>query len=155
MVTDTQRTSSFSCTCAASTKMRTHPEQDNIKTNKLLTSSSHSDCHSPMNSVKHKSWNTKRYTSTGTVQDCYKKYPLNGFIYLYSVLCILCMVTLSVSLENINIEDQLTQVGHFFFYNISNNATPLKDSFQLKVCCNIYIHIECVLAPIFICCWFS
>ena len=134
LVMDTQRTSSFSCVCTASTKMRTH---SSIATNKLLTSSSHRDCHCPMNSVKQKSWNTKRLTSTGTVQDCYKKkkcYRLSGFVYLYSVLCMLCMVTSSVSLENINIEDQLTQVGHFFFYNISNNATPLKDSFQLKVC---------------------
>ena len=129
--------------CAASTKMRTHPA---IRTNKL-TSYSRSDSHCSLNSVKHnKNWNTKRLTTTGTVQDCHKKrmcYRLSGFIYLYFALCMLCMVTSSVSLENINIEDQLTQVGHFFFYNISNNATPLKDSFQLKVGV-IFTYAECV-----------
>ena len=139
--------------CAASNKIRTHPKPDSKGTNKLLTSSSHSDCHCPMNSVKHKIWNTKRSTST-TTQDSYKKkvcHQLNGFIYLYSVLCILCMVTSSVSLENIIIEDQLTQVGHFFFYNISTNASLLKDSFQLKVCIT-FTYIECVIASVFMCC---
>ena len=101
-----------------------------------------------MDSVKHKIWNTKRHTSTGIIHDknmWHQLQHMNGFIYLYSVLCILCMVTSSVSMDNIIIEDQLTQVGHFFFYNISTNASPLKDSLQLKVCVQVYLfmYIEC------------
>jgi len=36
-------------------------------------------------------------------------------------------------MENIIIEDQLTQAGHFFSYNISTIASPVKDPAQLKV----------------------
>ena len=140
--------------CTASNRVRTHPKSEIKGTNKLLTSSSHSDCHcSPMNSVKHKIWNTKRHTSTGIIHDCYNKnvwhqlQHMNGFIYLYSVLCVLCMVTSSVSVNNIIIEDQLTQVGHFFFYNISTNASPIKDSLQLiiKVCIGLLVYVHRVL----------
>jgi len=64
----------------------------------------------------------------------YQSQHKDKFIYLYSLLCILCMIASSVSVESIVIEDQLTQVGHFFFYNILTGDSPLENSYQLKVC---------------------
>ena len=129
VIMDAQKVSGSSCTCAASNQMRVHTTKPEMKrTNKSLTTFPCSDCHCPSSSIKH----TRRHAGI----ECSHRYHLHmdKISYLYFSLCILCMVTSSVSLENIIIEDQQTQVGRLFYYNISLNKFPLKDSSQLKVC---------------------
>lgn len=130
---DVRLISSSSCTCTKN-KMRTHEN----RTDKYPSLSfPHSDCHCPWNSANQKICNAKLKRRTS----CYKnsvqyhsQHDMNRFIvYFYSLLWLFCMVTLSDSVENVVIEDQLAQVGHFFHYNLLSNGTPLNDSFQLKV----------------------
>ena len=143
---DVQQTSSSICTCAASNQMRRH---QNKRTIVSLSPFSYDNCHCLMNSAKHRTYCAKRHSGTDTKHDYNKKNTrhhlkhMNVFVYLYSLLCILCMVTSCVSMENIVIEDQLTQVGHFFFYNISTNASPVKDPVQLKV--GIRVCTKCMI----------
>lgn len=149
LITDTRQLSSCSCTCAANNQMKMHSEPGNKRKDNSSISSSCRNCHCPLRSVEHKGWNTR--SCTGTVHSYYKKnlwyhlHHMDKFSYLYSLLCILCMAASSASVENIVIEDQQTQVGHFFFYNISTNISPLKDSFQLKVRKSLLdIYVKCI-----------
>ena len=145
---DVQEISSFICTCAAKNQIRRHHHPENKRTKISLAPFSCNNFNCPMNSVKHKTYCAKRHNGTGTIHDCCKNntrhhlQQMNIFVYLYSLLCILCMVTSCASVENIIIEDQLTQVGHFFFYNISTNASPVKDPVQIKV--GISVCTKCI-----------
>ena len=133
--TDIRKFSSANCKCARSSPVRTHTEAENKRTEQSSMSYS---CRHSVNSAKCKT-STRRHTTASTVCGCHKKslwyhsQLMSKFIYLYTLLCVLCMVPSSVSIRNFIIEDQLTQVGHFFFYNISTQDTLIKDSFQLKV----------------------
>lgn len=128
---DVQQISGSSCICAASNQMRicTNCKAESERTNKSFPCSK---CHCLMSSIKH----TTRHG--GVKSGHYTKntwYHLH-ISYLYFLLCILCVVntTSSVSVESIIIEDQQTQVGRLFFYNLSTNNFPLKDLSHLKVC---------------------
>ena len=145
---DTQLNSCSSCTCV-NNKM--HFTQERKRTDASFLCS---DCYCSMNSVKHKNLDTKRHNDT----TCYKtnvgyqSQHKDKFIYLYSLLCILCMITSSVSMESIVIEDQLTQVGHFFFYNILTGDSPLENLYQLKVCRHLCICTFMLSICLCICC---
>ena len=131
---DVQQVSGSSCTCTASDQMRIHTNYklESKRTNKSFPCS---ECHCRLSSVKH----TRRKHGHYTKNTWYHLH----ISYLYFLWCILCMVnvTSSVSVESIIIEDQQTQVGRFFFYNISTNNFPLKDSSQLKVCDYMFIPV--------------
>ena len=125
---DAQQVSDSSCTCATNSQMRIHNKPENKRTNKSFPCS---DCHCPLSSMMH----TRRCTKCNHhTNNALHHLHIRQFNYWYFLLCVLSMVTSTVSLESIIIEDQQTQVGHFFFYNISTNNLPLKESSKLKVC---------------------
>lgn len=139
LITDIQQISSASCICAVRNQTRTHFESENKRTDKSLTLFSCSDCHCQLSSIQHKSSKARRSPSS-IIHSHHKKnlwyhlQHMDKFSYLYTLLCIFCIVTSSASADDIVVEDQQTQVGHFFFYNISTNGLPLKSRSQLKVC---------------------
>lgn len=125
---DAQQVSDSSCTCATNSQMRIHNKPENKRTNKSFPCS---NCHCPLSSMMH----TRRCTKCNHhTNNALHHLHIRQFNYWYFLLCVLSMVTSTVSLESIIIEDQQTQVGHFFFYNISTNNLPLKELSKLKVC---------------------